>query len=78
MPIECCKVMLKTPHNRRGVFLHITPFLNGYLQDPRRNALERLCGVCEYKCPVAGEAAIRVYSHGSGRGKQSGRRRRHD
>ncbi len=36
------------------------------------------CGMCEYKCPVSGEAAIRVYSHGSGRGKQGGRGRRHD
>jgi hypothetical protein len=34
--------------------------------------------MCEYKCPVSGEAAIRVYSHGSGRGKQGGRGRRHD
>jgi polyferredoxin len=30
------------------------------------------CGVCEYKCPVAGDAAIRVYSHGSGRGGSHG------
>ena len=36
------------------------------------------CGICEYKCPVVGEAAIRVYAHGSGRGKQGGRGRRHD
>ena len=35
------------------------------------------CGMCEYKCPVAGEAAIRVYSHGSGRGEHRGRGRRH-
>jgi hypothetical protein len=34
--------------------------------------------MCEYKCPVSGEAAIRVYSYGSGRGKQGGRGRRHD
>ena len=35
------------------------------------------CGMCEYKCPVAGEAAIRVHSHGSGRGEHRGRGRRH-
>jgi len=35
------------------------------------------CGMCEYKCPVAGEAAIRVHSHGSGRGERRGRGRRH-
>ena len=35
------------------------------------------CGMCEYKCPIAGEAAIRVHSHGSGRGEHRGRGRRH-
>ncbi len=28
---------------------------------------EQLGGICEYKCPVSGEAAIRVYAPGSNR-----------
>jgi NAD-dependent dihydropyrimidine dehydrogenase PreA subunit len=32
------------------------------------------CGICEYKCPLAGEAAIQVWPHGEDGG---GQRHRH-
>ena len=28
------------------------------------------CGICEYKCPVSGDAAIQVWQHGEGGGEQ--------
>jgi ferredoxin len=36
------------------------------------------CGMCEYKCPAIGEAAIRVHSGCSGGGGQRGQGRRHN
>jgi len=33
------------------------------------------CGICEYKCPLAGEAAIRIHRHG---GRHQGNRHRHE
>jgi len=32
------------------------------------------CGICEYKCPLDGEAAIRIHKHG---GKQKGKKQQH-
>jgi ferredoxin len=66
--IDCivCEEMCPVPEKAITLEPATFPGANGaevQVMLPRVDRLRCIgCGICEYKCPVAGEAAIRVYT----------------